>query len=74
MVTRAAIDARLKQLRVSLANMESDLARLTAHANANRGAIEDCEYWLSLVDNSDTTDNAGAYGSSREDADRTDRA
>jgi hypothetical protein len=67
-ITRTQIEQRIAEIQGSINALEAQL-------NSAMGNLQDCQYWLSLVDNSDTTDNAGAYGSSsREDADRTGRA
>ena len=43
MITREEIERRLNQLKA-----ERD--RLIANLNAYNGAIQDCEYWLGLMD------------------------
>jgi hypothetical protein len=41
-ITRADIEARLAQLRAVVEKLRSDL-------DANSGAMQDCEYWLTVV-------------------------
>jgi hypothetical protein len=55
MITREAIEARLKQLR-------EDATQMRANLNAYEGAIQDCEFWLAVLDEA-----AGEAGHARPD-------
>ena len=44
-MTRESLTARINALM-------QERERLIGRANACQGAIEDCQYWLSLIDNS----------------------
>ena len=48
-ITKDAIQARLEQLRAGSAQIKQDLERLTTSLHATDGAIQDCEYWLSIA-------------------------
>lgn len=47
---RAQIDARIAQLRRALAAMHEQRRTLELDMAATDGAIQDCEYWLTQMD------------------------
>jgi hypothetical protein len=56
MITRKAIEDRLKRLRADEAALTANISQLTANLQATHGAIQDCEYWLQQIGPERVTD------------------
>ena len=54
-ITSEQVEDRLRDLR-------GGLAQLQANMQATQGAIEDCEYWLSMVQEPDAPDSGPQQG------------
>ena len=50
MITREQLVERLTLLRREREQVQGNLVQLQANLNAYDGAIQDCEYWLKVVD------------------------
>lgn len=49
-ITRADLEKRLADLRSDQASIQENIVQLQANLNAFAGAIQDVEYWLSILD------------------------
>jgi septal ring factor EnvC (AmiA/AmiB activator) len=49
-ITRADLEKRLADLRAEQAQIQENIVQLQANLNAFAGAIQDVEYWLSILD------------------------
>jgi hypothetical protein len=49
-ITREDLEKRLTDLRNDQAQVQANIVQLQANLNAFAGAIQDCEYWLGILD------------------------
>ncbi len=49
-ITREVIERRLEQLRKEQGLVQANILELQANLNAYAGAIQDCEHWLSVIE------------------------
>jgi hypothetical protein len=58
MITRAAIEERLKELQRQMEDVQRQRDQAWANLNGLNGAILDCQYWLSVVEQDESTGTA----------------